>query len=251
MAKTEVVYNKGNRMTFLLKGSTPSYSNTLRRIMLTEVPVMAINEVEISKNSSAMYDGLIPLTTDLDSYELPQSQADVDSRKAKCTLQLTLKEKGPKMVYASDFKTADPAVKPVYPKTPIVKLLKDQELELIAVAVLGKGEAHAKFSAGHVWYNYDSKIKISGKKELIEKYKDAYPPQIFNKKGEIDEELILKNSLVDAVAHVNDEIIKVEYSDKDFMFQIESWGQLPCDRIVEEALNIFNGKLEELGKIIK
>ncbi|MFH2020700.1 MAG: DNA-directed RNA polymerase subunit D [archaeon] len=257
MSKLEVVSDKNNKMTFLLKNSSPAYSNALRRIMLTEVPVMAIEEVEISKNSSAMYDevlahrlGLLPLTTDLDSYELPTGPEDIESRKAKCTLTLTLKEKGPKTVYASDMKTGDPKVKPVFPKMQLVKLLKEQEIELIAVAVLGRGSNHAKFSPGHIWYNYDRKLKIGAKKDL-EKYKDMYPPQIFNKKGEVDEDLILKNNLVDAVAHINENIIKVEYSDKDYVFQVESWGQLPCKKIVEEALNIFNSKLDELGKLVK
>jgi DNA-directed RNA polymerase subunit D len=258
MAKLEVVSDKNNRMTFVLKNSSPAYSNALRRIMLTEVPVMAIEEVEIAKNSSAMYDevlahrlGLLPLTTDLESYELPQSEEDITGRKAKCTLAFTLKEKGPKTVYASDLKTGDPKVKPVYPKMPLVKLLKDQEVELTAIAILGKGVNHAKFSPGHVWYNYESKLKISGKKDLVEKYKEMYPPQIFNKKGEIEEELILKNNLVDAVAHINEDLIKVDYSDKDLVFQVESWGQLPCKKMVEESLNTFNAKLDELAKIIK
>ena len=258
MAKLEVVSDKNNKMTFVLKNSSPGYANALRRIILTEVPVMAIEEVEIAKNSSAMYDevlahrlGLLPLTTDLDSYELPESEEDITSRKAKCTLTFTLKEKGPKTVYASDLKTGDPKVKPVYPKMPLVKLLKDQEIELTAVAVLGKGEKHAKFSPGHVWYNYESKLKISGKKELIEKFKEMYPPQIFSKKGEIEEDLILKNNLVDAVAHVNEDIVKVDYSDKDFVFQIESWGQLPGKKMVEVALNVFNAKLDDLAKLAK
>ena len=140
MVKFKLIKKSDNKITFLIENSTPGYSNALRRIMLNEVPVMAIEEVEIRKNSSALYDeqvahrlGLIPLTTDLKSYELPESQADIDERKAKCTVQFTLKEKGPKTVYASDMKTADPKIKPVYPKTPIVHLLKDQEIDSDAV----------------------------------------------------------------------------------------------------------------------
>ena len=258
MVSFEKISSKGNKMTFLIKKSSPAYSNALRRIMLTEVPVMAVEELEIKKNSSALYDevlahriGLIPLTTDLESYELPEKKEDIDERKAKCTLQLTLKEKGPKTVYASDFKTADPKIKPVYPKMPIVKLLKNQEIELLAVAILGKGKDHAKWCPGHVWYNYSPKLKISKDKDLLKKNKDNYPPHIFNKKGEIDEKAILENNLVDAVAHVNEDLIKVEYDDTEYIFQLESWGQLSCKEIILKSLDVFNDKLDELNKLIK
>ena len=256
MAKLELV-NKGNdRTTFLLKSSSPAYSNALRRIMLTEVSVMAVEEIEFRKNSSALYDeqvahrlGLVPLTTDLGSYELPKSQEDVDNKLAKCTVQLTIKEKGPKIVYASDIKTADPKIKPVFPKMPIVKLLKDQELELVATAILGKGKDHMKWSAGHVWYTYNPKITIN-KKADFEKFKDVYPPAVFNAKGEIDEKLIIENNLVDAVAHINDEVVSVEYNELEHIFQVEPWGQLSSKEIMVEALDVFDVKLDELLKLL-
>jgi len=256
MLKFEKISSSKERMQFLLKDSSPAYNNALRRIMLTEVPVMAIEDVEIRKNSSALYDeilahrlGLLPLTTDLKSYDVG-TQEDIENRKAKCVLVMTLKEKGPKTVYASDLKSKDPKVGPVYPNTPIVKLLKDQEIELEAVAVLGKGENHAKWSPGHVWVTKYPNLKIKNDKTKVERFKEAYPPQIFNKKGEIDEKLILENNLVDAVAHVNEDLIKVEYSDKDYIFNVESWGQLSPKEIVVEALNVFDAKLDQLSKLI-
>lgn len=257
MVTFEKISKKDNEMVFMIKNSSPAYSNALRRIMLTEVPVMAIEELEIKKNSSALYDeilahrmGLIPLTTDLKSYNLPESQEDIDEKKAICTLQLTLKVKGPKTVYASDLKSKDPKVKPVFPEIPIVKLLKDQELELVATAILGKGKDHVKWSPGHVWYNYKPIITINNSGE-VEKFKEMYPPQIFDSKGKISEKLIIENNLVDAVAHLNDDIIKVEYNDSEFIFQLESWGQLNPKEIVVESLNVFNDKLAELNKLIK
>ncbi len=254
MANVEIVTMKDNKATFVLKKSTPGYANALRRIMLMEVPVMAIEDVEIRKNSSAMYDevlthrlGLLSLTTDLKSYELPKTKADVEEKNAKCTLEIVLKEKGPKTVYASDLKSKDPKVKPVFGKTPIVKLLKDQELELVATAVIGIGKEHSKWSPAHVWYTYNPTIKV-GKVKDLEKYKEMYPPQIFNKKGEIDEKLILDNDLVDAVANVNNDVIKVEYDETEFIFKVESWGQLAPKEIVSEALSVFNAKLDALNK---
>lgn len=254
--KLKLLSKNNNKISFLIKGITPSYSNALRRIILTEVPVMAVEEVEFRKNSSALYDemvayrlGLLSLKTDLKSYELPESQADIDERKAKCTVQFTLKQKGPKTVYAEALKTADPKIKPVHPKTPIVKLLKDQEIELVATAILGKGQDHVKWSPCHVWFTNNHKLSINKNPDL-DQYKKMYPPQIFDGKGKISESLILENQLVDAVAHINEDIVKVEYRDDEHIFVIESWGQLSVDEILKTALDIFNDKLNELNKLI-
>lgn len=260
MAKLELKSQSKDKslISFVLKDSSQAYANALRRIMLSEVPVMAIEELEIKKNSSALYDemisfrlGLLPLTTDLKSYELPQSEEDISGRKAKCTVILSLKEKGPKTVYASDLKSADPKVKPVFPKTPIVKLLKDQELELSAVAILGKGKKHVKWSPGHVWYTYNPVLKINNKSQDFEKFKDMYPPQAFNKEGKLDEKLIVDNNLVDAVSHINEDIVKVDYEDNNFVFTVESWGQLDPKEILSESLDLLDGKLDELDKLFK
>src|SRR3989338_8883415 len=147
------------KLSFIIKDTTPAFANTLRRIMIEEVPVMAIEEVEFRKNNSILYDemiahrlGLLPLSTDLKSYNLPSECKCEGKGCARCQLKLTLKSKGPCMVYASDIHTRDAAVKPVYPKTPIVKLLKNQGLELEATACLGQGKEHVKWAPCHVYY---------------------------------------------------------------------------------------------------
>lgn len=257
MVKLELISKDKNKATFVLKNATVAYANALRRTILGSVPVMAIENLEIVKNSSALYDemiahrlGLVPLTTDLSSYELPTSEEDITEKSAKCVVQMTLKEKGPKTVYASDLKTTDPKIKPVYPKLPIVKLLKDQELEFIAYAVLGKGHEHMKWSPGHVWYTYDAKLKINNKHSDFEKFKGLFPPDAFNKKGELDEKIILEKGLVDAVNSVNPEIVEVTYDDTSFIFNVESWGQLSVEEIVSVAIDALDSKLDELKKLI-
>jgi hypothetical protein len=102
-----------------------------------------------------------------------------------------------------------------------------------------------------VWHTYNANLKINNKSKVMSKYKEMYPAQIFNKKGEIDESLILENNLVDAVAHINDDIIKVEYNDTEYVFHVESWGQLSVTEILSSALTIFDAKLEELNQLLK
>jgi DNA-directed RNA polymerase subunit D len=246
------------KASFILKDSNPAFANALRRNILDMVPTMAIEDVEFRKNSSILYDeiiahrlGLLPLTTDLKSYNLPQKCKCKGKGCARCTLKLTLKAKGPGTVYASAIKTRDSAVKPVYPDTPIVILLKGQELELEATACLGLGKEHSKWSPGLCWYINNPKITVNNDNKLLSKYKDKYPPQIFDKSGKIDKNLINTPALIDAVDGVCDDIIRVEYDKNSFIFYIESWGQLNCKEIVAEALNVFDEQLDEFIENVK
>ncbi len=246
------------KLSFVLKNSNPSFANALRRMMKDEVPVMAIEDVEFKKNSSILYDemiahrlGLIPLTTDLKSYNLPEECKCQGKGCARCQLQMSLKAKGPSIVYASEIKSKDPAVKPVYPKTPIVKLLKGQALELEATAVLGKGKEHMKWSPAQVYYSYLPKITVDHNQEKFEKFADKYPPQIFGQDGKIDRNLINTPVLIDACEGICDDLVKVERDPTSYVFYVESWGQLPPKKIVAEACNIFEARLDEVVELVK
>jgi len=129
--KAAKIGGKGNELVLELSDITFAQANTLRRLLMNEVPVMAIENVEIKKNSGVLYDemlalrlGLVPLHTDLESYELPDECSCKGAGCAKCQVQLTLSVKGPCVVYAKDLKPKDPKIKPVNPETPLVKLLE-------------------------------------------------------------------------------------------------------------------------------
>jgi len=47
---------KSGRITFLLKGATPAFANSLRRAMIESVPTMAIDSVEFSKNNNYFHE---------------------------------------------------------------------------------------------------------------------------------------------------------------------------------------------------
>lgn len=243
-------------LSFMIRGTTPAYANALRRFMMVEVPTMAIEDVEFVKNSSVMYDetlahrlGLLPLTTDLKSYRMKKGPEDDGA--AACEAILTLKTKGPCTVYASALKSKDQKIVPVYPEMPICVLLKGQELELQATAILGKGKEHTKWSPCLVWYSYEPNLTINPKSEELERVRHLYPPLIFDKSGKIDKAAILDNNLVDAVDGVCDDVIKVEYNEKNIIFHIESWGQLDCKVILQKALELFDEQLDALDAEVK
>ena len=253
--KIESISKKENVAVFSIEGVKPSFVNSLRRAITSEVPTMAIEDVEIRKNTSSLYDemialrmGLLVLSTDLKSYEFPSEKVPIDS--AKASLKLTLSVKGPKVVYASDFKSADPKVKPVYDRTPIVKLLEGQELEVEATAILGRGKEHAKWSPGHAYYTNDADLEINNSSDFIESYKTMYPPEIF-KNDKIDKQEIIKNGLVDAVDGINDDIIKVNYNPNKFIFTVESWGQLSPKEMLDEAVKLMLEKFDDFSSKVK
>jgi len=195
---------KKNRLIFSLKGADTAYANTLRRIMGFEVPVMAIEEVEFRKNTSILYDemishrlGLIPLTTDLKSYNMMSECKCKGAGCASCTVKLILKAQGPCTVYSSDIKSKDPEIKPVYGKMPIVKLLEGQELEFEATAILGQGREHSKWCPGLVFYKMPN---VDG---------------------------------------------------DEYIFTVESWGQLTSKEIAVKAIDIYNKELEEFADLVK
>lgn len=248
-----------NKLTVLIKDTDHVYVNTLRRIILTEVPSMAIKKVTITKNGSALFDeviahrlGLIPLVTDLKSYNLQSSCTCKDAGCAKCQVSFTLKAEGPLTVYAGDLKSQDPNIKSAHAKIPIVKLLKGQELEFEAVAGLGIGKEHAKFSPGLVVFKGYPKISIDKVKNPEEVVKSC-PDDVYELQGK---QIKIKNleacTLCNACVDIADPTgsVIVEASEKDFIFSIESWGKLSPEEILNSALDALDEKLDEFSKVL-
>lgn len=250
-----------SKVSFICNGITPSYANTLRRVMINRVPVLAIEELEIKKNNSILYDeqiahrlGLIPLTTDLKSYTMKGECKCKGAGCALCQVKLTLKAKGPKTAYSSDLKSQDPKVKPAYPNIPIVKLLKGQELALVATAELGQAREHAKWAPGLVYYKYKPQIEISKKGEACEECAKVCPVGVFdfvNNKLKINQDNYLKCTLCDACVESSKGTVKVSYDRKSFIFYMESWGQLDCKKIAKKGIERFNIILDRFSKEIK
>ena len=246
------------KIIFTLKGVDTAYANTLRRLMLGEVPTMAIEEITFLKNDSILYDeilahrlGLVVLKTDLDSYNMTSVCKCKGAGCPQCQLKLSLKVEGPKTVYAEDLNSKDPNVVPVYPKTIIVKLLEGQKLELEATAILGTGKEHAKWSAGLVWYANEAVIKVNNKHKDFVKFKDKYPPQVFNKKGEIEADLINAPQLVDACLDINPEIVNITFQKDAFRFTVESFGALKAKEIVTRAMEVYASQLKSFEGLVK
>lgn len=247
---------------FVLVKNTDEYIlNAIRRSAISLVPTMAIERVEYRKNSSVMYDevlahrlGLIPLKTDLKSYDIPEKPEDMES--LKCTVKLSLKMKGPKTVYSGDFKSADPAVVPVEEKLPLVKLAKGQELAVEATAILGRGKEHMKWSPGIVFYKHKPVVAVDKNvdvEELAKNLPDSSAISIKNGKVSVDEDVLYTTSYFDGFS--NESVVDgldIGVADNEFILYVESFGQLSPKEMMITAVDTLKERLQEFsGKISK
>ena len=251
--KVEVINKSENELVFTIDNINPVIANTLRRTIFVEVPVMAIKEVEFRKNSSALFDeilshrlGLVPLTTDLKSYNLPDECKCKGEGCALCQVELFLFLKEEGMVYSKDIDSKDPKIKPAIAEIPIVELNKGQKLEFVATAVLGRGKEHMKFSPGHIYYKGYPEFNIENKSKAKEAIKLC--KGLLVEKGDKVEitDFMKWNDACEQFCEENG--VKINYSDTKFIFFLESWGQLDPKEMVMTALEILDKKLIDFEK---
>ena len=214
-------YDKEKQKLSFVTDMPISLANAIRRSVL-EIPVMAIDEVEIMKNDSALYDeivahrlGLVPIKTTV-------------SKETK----FKLKEKGPKLVYSSDL---SPSIGTDY-KLPLTILDEDQEIELVANAKLGKGIDHIKYSPGLLFYKHNLDDEVLDFVSIDEEGKIKFDEEELNASG-LSEEQINK--------------IKKTKESKELIFNVESWKQIEVKEIFSKAIEALNKNLDELNKAVK
>jgi len=246
-----------NKLIFLLKGIDHVFANTLRRTMMTEVPVLTIKEVNFIKNTSALFDevianrlGLLPIKGDLKSFDLESGCSCKGKGCAKCKAIITLNCEGPLTVYASDLKPKESSIMFVYPKMPIVKLLKGQELQIEATVTMGVGKEHAKYSPCLCYYQGYPDLKFGNVKNVDDVVKSCPKDLISTDGKKLDikkpEDCMLCGVCVD----VSEGAVELNASETDFIFVVESWGQLKPIEILESALDVLDVKIDLFDKLL-
>ena len=252
----KVLKKEKDMVVFTLDKTTPAMVNTIRRYAMNYVPTLAIEEVEVVDNNSALFDemlahrlGLIPIKTDLKSYKEIADCKCKNKGCAQCQLTLTLKAKGPCTVYSSDIVSKDPKCKPAFDKIPIVKLLKDQEVKMNLTAALGPGKEHAKFSPCLMYYWGFPSLKIT-KESNVQEVVAKSNGMIVKKGANLEiKDVVAWNEALEEMCEKNN--VEVEHSDEKFVCTLESWGQLEPKEILTEAIKVFDKKLDEFSKLVK
>ena len=235
------VSKKTNQISFVAEVEE-SLANAIRRY-LNEIPILAIDEVDILKNDSALYDETISHRLGLVPLKMEKSFKE----SSKIDLKLVGKKEGP--VYSGELKGG---VEIVYGKIPITILNKDQELEILASAKLGKGSEHAKFSPGLMFYRNVAEIKIDKDCNECEKCVEACGKgilKISNKKLIVDNvyDCDLCEACVDACRKHGKDSITITPS-KELIVTIESFGQLPIKDMINGSVKELQKDLSEISK---
>jgi DNA-directed RNA polymerase II subunit RPB3 len=273
---------KEDSITFWLKNADTSLANAIRRVILAEVPTMAIDLVEIAQNTSVLHDefiahrlGLIPLvSTDVHSYKYTRECACNDRCKS-CSVEFRLDVKCTEeqglTVTSDDLQVVgDVEVRPIFKGDPrnsivIVKLRKNQEIKLHAIAKKGVGKEHAKWSpACGVWFKYEPRIELKTERfddlaietaaEKAKEFVESCPTKVYSydpNRGTVDIEDHLKcmycNECVKkAAALLIPDLVTVKPKLDTFLFSLEATGALAPADIVLSALRIIKEKINKI-----
>ncbi len=257
----QILEEDDRKLRFILSGITPAVANAIRRAMISEVPIMAIDEVVILENTSVLHDevlahriGLIPLKTDLEGYDLL-----VEDLASLGQVRLTLEaeaENSEETIYSGHMVSEDPVVKPVYDNIPIVKLAKGQRIVLEAYARFGRGKEHAKWQPTETCaYKYMPIIRVLENCNGCGKCVEACPKGVL-KMGK--NKVLVENLIACTTCRVCENVcpsnaLNILWDDRTFIFNIETTGALSPRTLFEKAIEILMGKCrlfrENLGKL--
>ncbi|MCX8204104.1 MAG: DNA-directed RNA polymerase subunit D [Candidatus Nezhaarchaeota archaeon] len=245
---------------FIIRGVGVAFTNALRRIMISETPCMAIDEVAIIENSSVLFDeiiahrlAMIPLTTPEDKYVLP-SQCSCRGRgcpncQARLYLDVKWDGEGVRTIYSGDLKPEDPEVSPVFDKIPIVKLAPGQSVVLEAYATLGLGRDHAKWQpTAACAYKYMPIVAVDMDKcNGCGRCVASCPKQLLKlSEGSVEMIRVVDCTLcMECEESCELRALKVGWDDKAFVFFVETTGTMKATRLVAKAARILRSKAEE------
>ena len=260
--KIEVKELKPKKAVVKIEDTTPYFLNSLRRVMISELPKLAIDDVVIYDNTSALFDeiiahrlGLVPIPTDLSLLSFRDECVCKGKGCPNCTVRYTLSKEGEGVVYSGDLQSAEKSWAITEDKIPIVELYGDQRLILEVEAVLGIGRNHAKWQAVQApSYRMIATIEFD-KKRLpdVKAFIEKLPDGLVEIKGE---KLILKDlkDLPILQSYIDKEkidFITIKRDPTKVIFSYETDGSFSAKNAIIESAKILENKYSEMNKLLK
>jgi len=235
---------------FILRNVDLAFANSLRRVMLAEIPTMAIDLVEVESNTSVLPDeflahrlGLIPLSsTNIDDVKYSRD-CDCDQYCEFCSVVLTLRAKctGDEImrVYSRDLEVEggrpneyvgnpvilDPEQKGVI----IAKLRKGQEIKLRCIVKKGIAKEHAKWApTAAIGFEYDPNNNLRHLDYWYEE--DAKAEWPVSKNGVLEDD-------------PDDKPFDYDAEPDRFYFNVETVGTIDAETCFQQGIRVLQQKI--------
>jgi DNA-directed RNA polymerase subunit D len=250
---------KGERnIKFVVDDVTPAFANSLRRIIMGEIPVLAIEDVDFYNNDSILYDeviahrlGLVPLIFDQKAFKFKDDCSCKGKGCSNCQVVLVINKNGPSVVYTKDMKSSDVSVKPLFEEIPIVELNEGQVLKAEGTAILGLGKDHAKFQAAVAGYRYYPAATLNGNVKNPEACVKVCPKNalmISGGKAKVTVDCDLCQECANACDPKG--ALEVKGKPDKVIFNVESVSGLNAGQIIIQALDILKKMAKDFEKEI-
>ncbi|KAL9622329.1 MAG: hypothetical protein Q9160_003340 [Pyrenula sp. 1 TL-2023] len=250
-----------DRVNFVLSSVDLALANSLRRILLAEIPTVSIDLVDVKANTSVLPDefiahrlGLIPLNSKDCHKDMNYTRdCDCEGSCERCTVTLELQAKcqnQDKMaVWARDLVPIGmrpnqwvgvPVIKDSEGNGPLIlKLRRGQEINMICTAKKGIAKEHAKWApTAAVGFEYDPKNQLRHTTYWYEDNPETEWP--------IDE----GNAAWETADTGGEQAFDADAKPESFFFDVEGVGTLEPDQIVQQGIKQLQNKLAEILHVL-
>ena len=260
--KIKIEELKEKKAVLKIEDVKPYFINSIRRILLSELPKLAVEDVVIYDNTSPLFDeiiahrlGLIPIPTDLSLLNFRDKCVCKGEGCPNCTVRYTLSKEGEGMVYSGDLEPEDKKWAIKEDKIPIVELFGDQRLILEVEAILGRGKEHAKWQPVQApGYMAIPHIEFDEKKiDEVKDFVKTLPEGIVEFKNDKLEFIDIKKTPVfeSYLDEKGIDFIKVKRDYTKFIFSFETDGSLTAKDALTESAKILENKYKEFSEKLK
>jgi len=231
--KIKIMEMTDRHLKCIIQDASPAFVNSLRRVLLSELPKMAIHEVEFhlgpirDRETGKMFESMAPLFDEIIAHRLGMLPVPTDTRLfnfkeecvcggegcPNCRIMFVLNKHGPCTVFSGDLEAisgdasgevSNYAI--IEDLIPIVRLNDHEALLVYATAIMGRAMDHAKWQVcNSVGYKYFPHITIDEK--LCDNGGgciDICPKDVlgFNTKGNLTVKNLLQCDLCNACVHI-------------------------------------------------
>lgn len=270
--KVKTLAAKEDFLKVLVEDTEPAYINALRRVLIADVPKMAIEDVEFHlgpiraedgkeyESVAPLFDemiahrlGLVPIPTDLGLYNRREDCPTCHGEGCpSCTIIYSLNKRGPGIVTSADMEPiGDTKLRPKDQGIPIVQLAEGQAILIYATAQLGTGKDHAKWQPTHgVGYAYLPTLKAGTK--VVDPLDPAVP---------FCSAHMLTTSLEEETVELSDDCglcakfreaykvdaVKVSSDPTKFVLQFETDGSISAKDVLLKGLDILAERFGDIA----